>query len=269
MATEVTTGGPHGDRDGVGGGSIGTGGVGSGTIEIGVLDEADLGDWGKAVNNGFMRGRGDGGVEFRRLFFEPGRSLAARDRGRIVGTFRSMDREITVPGGATVAAHAVTNVTVLATHRRRGLLTRMMTRDLAAAAGRGDAVSVLIAAEYQIYGRYGYGPATGCTSYSIDRLRAGKVRVPAEAEHGSIELLGLEEWRELGPELHDRYRRTRPGVIDRRPVEWRTRTGEALHPGRDWQEPLIALYRDPAGTPAGILVYRSASGGPTTSPRAC
>ena len=36
----------------------------------------------------------------------------------------------------------------------------MMSQDLAAAKERGDVVATLIAAEYPIYGRYGFGPAT-------------------------------------------------------------------------------------------------------------
>ena len=54
----------------------------------------------------------------------------------------------------------LTNVTVSATHRRRGLLNRMMAPDLDVAKEQGEAASILIAAEYPIYGRFGYGPAT-------------------------------------------------------------------------------------------------------------
>ena len=65
---------------------------------------------------------------------------------------------MTVPGGVGSCA-ALTNVTVAATHRRRGLLTAMLTRDLADSVERGEIVGALIAAEYPIYGRFGYGPA--------------------------------------------------------------------------------------------------------------
>lgn len=49
----------------------------------------------------------------------------------------------------------------------------MMERDLAAAKERGDVVATLIAAEYRIYGRYGFGPATSATQWEIDVTRAG------------------------------------------------------------------------------------------------
>ena len=225
-------------------------------IEIRTVQEAELADWGRAVSSGFMEAKGDGAPEFRSAQFDPGRTLGAYDRGRCVGTFRSMARELTVPGGATLTSDAVTNVTVAATHRRRGLLTRMMTQDLATAVERGDSLAILIAAEYRIYGRYGFGPSTAHRGYLIDKLRAGSVRVPAEAEEGSFELLTVEEWRKYGPELHDRFRLTQPGAINRRPVNWRLRTGDLKGPGSDWKEPLIVLHRDRSGRPAGLLTYK-------------
>ncbi|MFC1420100.1 GNAT family N-acetyltransferase [Streptacidiphilus cavernicola] len=224
-------------------------------IIVRAVEEGELADWGRAVQSGFMEAKGDGSEEMRQAFFDPGRTLGAYDRGRCVGTFRSTDRELTVPGGAALVADAITNVTVAATHRRRGLLTRMMTQDLAAAAERGDSLAILVAAEYRIYGRFGFGPATAHRGYSIDKLRAGGVRVPAEADGGSFEFLTMEEWRKFGPELHDRFRRTQPGAIDRRAVNWQMRTGELQGSDRSWKEPLVVLYRDAAGRPAGFLAY--------------
>ena len=44
----------------------------------------------------------------------------------------------------------------------------MMTASLAQAAERGDPVSILIAARWLIYGRYGYGPATEGAGYTVN-----------------------------------------------------------------------------------------------------
>ena len=91
--------------------------------------------------------------------WDPHRAWGVRDRDRWVATLYTLDRTLTVPGldGATeiVRADALTAVTVAATHRRRGLLTQMLDRSLAAARERGDPVSILIAAEWPIYGRCG------------------------------------------------------------------------------------------------------------------
>jgi predicted acetyltransferase len=225
-------------------------------IDIRVITEDELGAWARAGAGGFLRPPQEGELDFRREFFVPGRSLGAFDGERCVGTFRSFDLEMTVPGGDAVVTDAVTSVTVTSTHRRRGILSRMMAQDLAAAvAERGQSLAILDAAEYRIYGRFGFGPAAGIAGWEIDVRRAGGVRVPPEAEGGTIELLTMEQVREYGPELYDRFRRTRPGVIRRLPQRWRIGTGELRVPGMEWQEPFVALYRDPDGTPAGMLAY--------------
>jgi predicted acetyltransferase len=224
-------------------------------IEIRVIGDDDLGAWGQALNVGFMRSMGDGWPEFQRQRFELGRALGAFDGGRCVGTFRSFAMELTLPGGATTTADAVTNVTVSATHRRRGLLTRMMRQDLDAAVDRGEAFAMLIAAEFGIYGRYGFGPASAQQGKLIDKRLAGGIRVPAAADEGTIELIGMAEYAKIGPELHERFRRTRSGVVSRDAFVWRSKTGELTWPGTVFKEPLVALYRDAAGVPAGLLAY--------------
>ncbi|MEY9876038.1 putative acetyltransferase [Streptacidiphilus sp. MAP12-33] len=230
-------------------------------IVIRLIGDEDLSAWGQALNAGFMRPKGDGSPEFSRQRFELGRALGAFDGARCVGTFRSFAKELTVPGGATLVADAVTNVTVSATHRRRGLLNRMMRQDLDAAVARGEAFAMLIAAEFGIYGRYGFGPATAQRGSLIDKHRAGGIRVPAASDEGSIELITMAEYGKIGPELHDRFRRTRPGAVSREDFVWRNKTGEIVDPGDTFKEPLVALYRDAAGVPAGLLAYRISDGG--------
>src|SRR3712207_828629 len=61
--------------------------------------------------------------------FEPERSLVAADGELIVGPAAAYTRDLTVPGAIVPAAH-VTLVGVAPTHRRRGLLSRMMRRQL-------------------------------------------------------------------------------------------------------------------------------------------
>src|ERR687897_103043 len=86
---------------------------------------------------------------------EPERTLVLRDRGRIVAGASVFSRRLTIPGGETPVA-AVTLVGVRATHRRRGLLTSLMRRQLEDVRDR-EAVAALWASEPAIYGRFGYG----------------------------------------------------------------------------------------------------------------
>jgi predicted acetyltransferase len=100
--------------------------------------------------------------------FEPERSLAAFDQDSIVATACAYSFQMTVPGAVARVA-GVSGVAVLPTHRRRGLLSELMRRQLADIRGRGEAVAALFASEPGIYGRYGYGAASSHLQFVIPR----------------------------------------------------------------------------------------------------
>ncbi|CAL9485007.1 GNAT family N-acetyltransferase [Streptomyces sp. enrichment culture] len=226
-------------------------------LDVRTVAESEFADWQRAMNIGFLREPTlpEDVLDARRAQFTAGRSTGAFDGGRCVATFRSFAQELTVVGGATVPADAVTNVTVSPTHRRRGLLSRMMERDLAAAKERGDVVATLIAAEYPIYGRYGFGPATSATEWTIDVPRTGlDPRRSGPEDGGRIDLVDGEDVRKLGPDLHERLRRRQPGAVDRDELWWRTATGEVrFHP--TFREPFHAVYRSAGGEVEGMVAY--------------
>ncbi|MEG8279198.1 GNAT family N-acetyltransferase [Streptomyces sp. AHA2] len=227
-------------------------------IDVRPITETEFTAWQRAVGTGFLRAQAlsEEEVEARRRVFVPGRYLGAFDGDRCVATFRSFDQRLTVVGGASVPADAVSGVTVTATHRRRGLLSRMMAHDLAAAKERGDVVATLIAAEYPIYGRFGFGPATWMSEWTVDVPRAGlDARWAGPADGGRIDLVDGEDVRKLGPELHERLCRTRPGVIDRDEHWWKVNTG-ALRADPSWQTPFYAVYRSASGEVEGMTAYR-------------
>ncbi|MBU8550488.1 GNAT family N-acetyltransferase [Streptomyces rochei] len=229
-------------------------------IDVRPITEAEFPDWNRALNTGFLQPPAVGAeqLEARRLQFVPGRLLGAFDGDRCVATFRSFDQEVTAVGGAPVRADAISNVTVTATHRRRGLLTRMMAQDLAAAKERGDVVATLIAAEYPIYGRYGFGPATTMTEWTVDVPRAGlDPRRPVPEDGGRIDLVDGEDVRKLGPELHERLRRAQPGAVSRVDLWWQARTGVVNLSGARWTEPCYAVYRSADGEVEGLASYRT------------
>ncbi|MYV51265.1 GNAT family N-acetyltransferase [Streptomyces sp. SID3212] len=227
------------------------------SLEVRTVTEAEFPDWHRALNTGFLRPpvSADDVVASRRATADLTRTLGAFDEGRCVATFRSFPQELTVVGGATLTADAISNVTVSPTHRRRGLLGRMMGADLAAAKERGDAVATLIAAEYPIYGRFGFGPATWITEWAIDVARTGlDPRRSGPDDGGRIDLVDLADVRKIGPELHDRFRVTQPGAIDRDERWWRRETGLDA-----WVVPqaesFYAVYRSAAGEVEGLVSY--------------
>ncbi|MFE2580054.1 GNAT family N-acetyltransferase [Streptomyces sp. NPDC059378] len=226
-------------------------------LDVRPITEPELADWLRALNTGFLREPVSSGKQLagRRQQFVPGRLLGAFDGSRCVATFRSFAQELTAVGGTPVQADAISNVTVTATHRRRGLLTRMMSQDLAAAKERGDVVATLIAAEYRIYGRYGFGPATSTAEWVVDTARTGlDPRATVPDDGGRIDLVEGEEVRKLGPELHERVRRGQPGAISRDDLWWRVNTG-VVRFDTSWTEPFYAVYRSADGEVEGLVSY--------------
>ncbi|MFC8825026.1 GNAT family N-acetyltransferase [Streptomyces sp. NPDC057137] len=230
-------------------------------IDVRVISDSDLPAWLRALNTGFLRSPAvsEEDVEDRRAYMDVRRMRGAFDEGRCVATYRTFPQELTAVGGAPLPASAISNVTVSATHRRRGLLSRMINDDLAEAKERGDVVSTLIAAEYPIYGRYGFGPAAWITDWSIDVPRAGlDPRASGRPDDGGrVDLVDAEDVRKLGPELHDRLRSLRHGVISRNERWWRVHTGLATSHGAPWTEPFYAVYRSASGEVEGLLTYKA------------
>ncbi|WP_405831036.1 GNAT family N-acetyltransferase [Streptomyces sp. NBC_01176] len=229
-------------------------------IDVRPITETEIPDWIRALNTGFLRSPAVSEQETadRGSYMHLPRTLGAFDAGRCVATFRSFPQQLTAVGGAHVPAEAITNVSVTATHRRRGLLTRMMGTALTAAKERGDVVATLIAAEYPIYGRYGFGPATTAAQWTVDVPRTGlDRRWSGPADGGRIDLVDGEEVRKTGPELHARLSRTQPGVVSRAERWWQVNTGALKPGGVAWTEPFYAVYRSADGEAEGLVAYES------------
>jgi predicted acetyltransferase len=106
--------------------------------------------------------------------FEAERSLAAFDPGLsaglgLVGTTGVYSFQMSVPGAVFPVA-GVTAVSVLPTHRRRGILRSLMSRQLVDIAARGEEpIAALWASETPLYGRYGYGRASSNAFFRFGR----------------------------------------------------------------------------------------------------
>ena len=179
----------------------------------------------------------------RRDHFDPARMIAAFDGERIIGTFRTFTAQLTLPGGARVPVNSVTAVTTLPTHRRRGVLTELMADDVARSVARGDAASVLITAEWPIYGRFGYGPATWNANWTV-RTRAARI---AGEPSGSVEIILPLKARSVLPELYDRYAAAQPGELSRPDDKWDVDLGIIELPGRPRWRGSVAVHRSAAG----------------------
>jgi predicted acetyltransferase len=228
--------------------------VGVVSVELRPIEAGEVGSWFACIGSAFFQRSDERQIDPFAALVDLDRTLGVFDDGRIVATLRSFATELTVPGCVPVAASAVTAVAVEPAHRRRGLLRMMMTADLDAAAARGEPLSVLIASEWPIYGRYGYGPAVDGADYELD-TRAARFLSSAP---GAVELVDAVVALEQGPPLYDRVRRRVPGAIERSQHWWQRNVDrpEPLDPGRAAGAPSwCALYRSPAGEVEGMVRY--------------
>src|SRR5690348_4843368 len=98
-------------------------------------------------------------LPFLAPLLDPARLHAAFEDGALVGSAGAFAFELSVPGGSLPTA-GVTLVAVLPTHRRRGILSRLVRAQVETAREKGDVLAALWASEGAIYGRYGYGVAS-------------------------------------------------------------------------------------------------------------
>ncbi|MFD3418323.1 GNAT family N-acetyltransferase [Streptomyces decoyicus] len=201
-----------------------------------------------------------GGLWWSALEMERGLLALTADR-RPVGTAAAHSFELTLPGGTLVPAAGVTAVGVLPSHRRQGVLSAMMRHQLAELRARGEFLSVLLASEAPIYGRFGYGPATYTARLTVPRHNAApavpRARAAAGApatgsDNSSVEVLRRAECGEILEEVYDRYRRAQPGALSRPHRWWALRAGQPpISPAPRY----VVLHRDADGAPDGYASY--------------
>lgn len=197
--------------------------------------------------------RDDGGTWFSAFEMDRG-LLAVAEDGRHVGTATAYSFELTLPGEVVVPAAGVSAVGVVPTHRRRGVLTALMRRQLTDFRARGEFLAVLLSSEATIYRRFGYGPATYESRLTVPRHQAA-FALPPTAE--DVEVLRRDRCGDLLEEVYDRYRRARPGALSR-PARW-----WALGAGQPPIAPApryIAVHRDADGVADGYASYSIDSG---------
>ena len=195
-----------------------------------------------------------------RAVFEPQRSFGFRVDGRWVATCATYSRSLTVPGGATLPCAAVTFVTVAPSYRRRGLLNEMMRHQLDDSIARAEPVALLWASEAAIYGRYGYGAASGSMDIS-GPTRELTFRPDVDLGSGSVGEVDVDEWRAAVEPLHAALLLDRPGALTRSDVWWSSVTSD--HPARRaGASPYhFALHYAASGAADGYLAFRTRGAG--------
>jgi predicted acetyltransferase len=180
------------------------------------------------------------------------RTLAFFDGPEIVATAGIFSYEMTVPGG-TLRCGGVTRVSVLSTHRRRGLLTAMMRRQLDDMHERGEPLAALYASEAPIYGRFGYGLSTYQAAVEIDRSHADFAsKVPS---NGRLSMVDVPTAVRAFARVWDQARRNQPGMLalDER---WMRNQLADLELHREGASPHYRVLYQTDENPSGLALYR-------------
>ncbi|APY88326.1 GNAT family N-acetyltransferase [Streptomyces alfalfae] len=191
--------------------------------------------------------------ELWRALTECERSIGVWDGEACVGSAGAFSFRLCVPGGALVDAAGVTMVGVAATHRRRGILTSMMRRQLDDVRALGEPLAVLTASEPAIYGRFGYGTATQQMKAEIDTSRV-RLSTPAGTDDVALRYARPADVHEACEELYARVVAGRPGMLARQPG-WE-RLG-LLDPkeNREGASPLQCVVAERSGELAGYVRF--------------
>ena len=169
-----------------------------------------------------------------------------------VATFATFRKSLNVGYGVLVPAHLITAVTVRPSHRRRGLLRRLMTEDLERAKADGVAVAALTASEASIYRRFGFGVATSERRITVTTGPGFRLAVPSD---GRIETADPAVLLELAPPIFARVHRALPGSIDRQERYRLAAGGQWDHDGGEDATLRAALHFGPDGEPDGYVTY--------------
>ncbi|WP_204052303.1 GNAT family N-acetyltransferase [Microbispora siamensis] len=195
-----------------------------------------------------------------REVLEIDRLLSAFDGDLMVGCAAALSFEMTVPGGPIPVA-GVTSVGVLPSHRRRGVLTALMTRQLHGLHEEGrEAVAALYASQAAIYGRFGYGRAADTLNFRIPTH--GSVFTRSAPADPALRL------RVAGPadaladlrRIYDAVRPGRPGMYARSDGYWRTEILPDTEHDRGGMGPLRCLIAEDATGARGYALFRAKAG---------
>ena len=185
---------------------------------------------------------------------EHDRLIGALDGDAWVGTGGAYTFRLTVPGGRDVGAAGITEVGVAPSHRRRGILRRMMTWMLDQAVERGEPVAILWASESAIYQRFGFGLGTLQSMFDMERTRIRFIR-PAEPV-GRVRMVDHDEAVRLIPPIYEAVRSRIPGAVTRSAVKWDIELlfdAEWMHRGNG---PKFMAVLEVDGEVRGYALYR-------------
>jgi predicted acetyltransferase len=223
------------------------------SIEIIPCPPERFGELLRMAEIGFGEDAPDDLIERVRKVSDPARFVAAMDDGRIVGTSGVFGVRLSVPGGE-LPTGGVTWVTVLPSHRRRGIMRGMMRQMIDDCHARQEPLAMLWASEASIYQRFGYGLATWSVNLEAETLPVRFASEPAKV--GSFRMLPAGEGMDLVAPVYDAARSRRAGFLARTPDWWVGQLPRTDKDARGGEARRLVIYETESGV-EGYAVYKT------------
>ena len=197
-------------------------------------------------------------IDDEHLVIEFDRMIGVTDGRDLVAGAGAYSFDLTLPGGNLVPMAGVTWVGCLPSHRRRGILRKMMKYQLDDVARRGEAIAGLTASEAVIYGRFGYGVASQFAEAKVKKADAAFLAEPRAT--GRIRMVWDDEKPMILPAIFDDWRCQRAGSVNRSDGRWEQILRDRPHDRRGASAMYHAVHEDKRGVPDGYVAYRIKQG---------
>ena len=223
-------------------------------MEIRSVTESDFDQLSSLLGIAYLDDAGEGRVDRFRKLFEFERTFGAFDGPELVGSVSAFTFDISVPGGRKLPMAGTTIVAVKPTHRRRGLLRRLMSAHFEDVAARSEPLAGLWASEAQIYGRFGYGWATDFIDAEIS---SSAVLTGTTDASVTMRMVDQESFLDTAPSLYERIRLVEPGTISRSENWWVLRRCDDDPETRSGASATRYVVASRGGEPVGYVAYRT------------
>jgi predicted acetyltransferase len=225
-------------------------------LELRPIEPAELPAFYKSLSEVFLEDPKDEDREAFGSIVERERTLAAFDGGAVAATAGIFTRDLTVPGGPVPSA-AVSLVSVQPTHRRRGLLTAIMRRQLTGLhEEQQEPVAVLWASEGGIYGRFGYGVAARQVAWSGSKEKL-RIRPGVALGTGRVVLTEPEAARSHEEAIYEALRPGAVGFLSRPTALLDRMAADPAHLRHGTTARRHALHVEQDGSVTGFATYRT------------
>lgn len=183
------------------------------------------------------------------------------------GIYSAYTMRMSVPGGE-VPASGLTWVGVHPQHRRKGVLRAMIADHFAEIAERGtEPVSVLWAAEPEIYPRFGYGLAANVLRFTIPRKARMRDVAGTDGLRVRLENADVDRHAAVVDEVYETYRAAHPGTVSRGTPD---RVRALLADPKEWRQgrerKKVLLVEDGDGRARAAAIFRRKEGWEDTGP---